>query len=128
MLPIALVLDFLAVATFVVAGRRTHQESSAVVDVLVTLAPFAMALALAWIIARVWLAPESLRTGVIIWAVTLVAGMFTRRVLFGEGIAATFIVVTALLLAAFFIGWRLVATVLASRGPRSAAAATGSGG
>jgi hypothetical protein len=114
---IALVLDLTVVVAFVVLGRRTHQESSAVAATAKTLAPFLMALVLAWVVARIDLAPARLRTGILVWAVTLVAGMFTRRVLFGEGIAPTFIVVTALLLGACFVGWRLVASKFVIRQP-----------
>ena len=111
----ALVLDLLAVALFVIVGRRTHQESSAFAAVLRTLAPFLMGLVLAWTIARIWERPLQLRTGIIVWVITMVAGMFSRRVLFGEGIAAVFIVVTALFLGACFLGWRLVAHMVGQR-------------
>ena len=113
---IALLLDLLTVTLFVVVGRRTHQESSAVAAVFKTLAPFLMGLVLAWVVARIWDRPLQLQTGLIVWGITMVAGMFTRRVLFGEGIAATFIVVTALFFGACFLGWRLAASkILRSR-------------
>ena len=107
---VALALDLVAVTAFVVIGRRTHQESSAAADVFRTLAPFLVGLVLAWVIARVWERPLPLQTGFIVWIITMVAGMFTRRVLFGEGIAATFVVVAGLFLAAGFLGWRVVAS------------------
>jgi len=123
---LALLLDLLTVTLFVVVGRRTHQESSAVAAVFKTLTPFLIGLVLAWVIARIWERPLRLQTGVIVWGITLVAGMFTRRVLFGEGIATTFIVVTALFLGASFCGWRLIALQIGRRGGNTVAISRGS--
>ncbi len=110
----AQVLDLLAVVAFVVFGRRTHQESNAVLDVLETLAPFLIGLVAGWLVARVRVSPMALRTGTVVWAVTIAVGMFMRRVAFGEGIAPVFILVTSLFLAACFLGWRLLAARLSA--------------
>ena len=118
---IALVLDLLSVAVFVVIGRRTHQEGSALAAVAKTMAPFVIALFPAWVVARVWERPTALQTGLIVWVITVLAGMFTRRVLFGEGIAPAFIIVATLFLGACFLGWRLIAARLPVRATPSTA-------
>jgi len=109
----AIALDLAAVMTFIVVGRQSHQESTALVDIARTAAPFLIALVLGWMVAQVWMVPLRPMTGVVVSTVTLIAGMFTRRVLFNEGIAATFIVVTALFLVATIIGWRIIVFGLA---------------
>ena len=78
-------------------------------DVLETLAPFLIGLVAGWLVARIRVSPMTLRTGAVVWVVTIVVGMFMRRVAFGEGIAPVFILVTSLFLAVCFLGWRLLA-------------------
>jgi hypothetical protein len=51
--------------------------------------------------------PRALTTGVILWIVTVVVGMFVRRFVFGDGTAASFVIVTALVLGLLLVGTRL---------------------
>jgi hypothetical protein len=64
-------------------------------------------------------------TGVVVWAATLVVGMLLR-VVSGQGIASSFVVVAAIVLAVFLIGWRaaalLVRRVASRRRDRAAVA------
>ncbi|MFV0526067.1 MAG: DUF3054 domain-containing protein [Acidimicrobiales bacterium] len=117
---LALALDLASILAFVTIGRRSHQETDAIRDILRTAAPFLMAVVPAWVVSRVWVNPTSLRTGGTILVVTIVAGMYTRRVLFDEGIASTFIVVATLFLTACLLGWRLIARFVAHRRPHVA--------
>lgn len=111
----ALVLDAVFVVVFAVVGRLSHAEGADVVGVLTTAWPFLAGLALGWAAARAWRHPFALwPTGVVVWAVTLVAGMLLR-VVSGQGTAVAFIVVAALTLALLLLGWRTVATVVGRR-------------
>lgn len=106
-LGIAVGLDVASVVLFVAIGRRNHDQDPGVAGVFATAAPFLIALAVGWLVARAWTAPMSLRTGLVVWAVTLVGGMSLRNVAFGQGTAASFVVVAALFTAACLLGWRL---------------------
>ncbi len=113
--PTLLWLDVAVVFGFVALGRRTHEEAETLSGLLRTAAPFMLALAVAWVAVRAWRRPAALRTGVGVLAVTVMVGMVLRRTVFGEGTAATFIVVATAFLALGFLGWRLVAGVSARR-------------
>ncbi|MGH3705072.1 MAG: DUF3054 domain-containing protein, partial [Agromyces sp.] len=71
-----------------------------------------------WLASRAWRHPLAVwPTGVIVWAVTVVGGMLLRAVS-GQGAQLAFIIVATLTLAAFLLGWRLIAT-LVTRGARA---------
>ena len=99
-------IDLLAVIVFVLIGRASHGEG--VLGLLVTLWPFAAGLVIGWLGARAWRKPLALLpTGVIVWAVTVVVGMILRAVS-GQGVQVSVVIVTAVVLAVFLLGWRLV--------------------
>lgn len=103
-------LDLLAVFVFVVIGRRNHHEGgNVVVGALRVAAPFLIALATGWLATRAWRRPTALRTGVEVWACTVVLGLLLRRFLFDRGTAFAFIIVASITLAVLLIGWRAVA-------------------
>ena len=102
----AAVADILIVVTFVAAGRRSHDENGAWGAVEVA-APFLIGLALGWVCARGWRAPFAVRTGMIVWAITLVSAMLLRRTLFERGTALAFVIVAAAFLL-LLPAWRLV--------------------
>jgi hypothetical protein len=102
----AAAIDALVVAVFVVAGRRSHHDEGAW-DAVEVAAPFLIALALGWLVARAWRTPLAPRTGVVLWAVTLVVGMVLRRLVFDRGTAVAFVVVAGVFLLAL-PAWRLV--------------------
>ena len=60
-------------------------------------------------LARAWRAPTTLGTVLIVWPVTVVAGVLLRRFAFDRSTAASFIVVTAIVTGVFLLGWRAVA-------------------
>lgn len=105
----ALVVDLCCVAAFVLIGRASHGEGETVAGVARTAWPFLVGLAIGWVAVQGWRRPVSvLRTGVGVWIVTVVVGMALRAV-FGQGIAATFVLVASAFLGLFMLGWRAVA-------------------
>ena len=89
-----LTLDAVAVVAFVVIGRRTHQESETLLDVIETAGPFLWALLAAWAVTRAWRSPLSWSTGLGVFAITYAGGMLLRRFGYGDTTAAVFIVIT----------------------------------
>ena len=113
--PLAAGLDTFAVVLFVAIGRREHDRDTAIAGLVDTAAPFLIALALAWLVLRVWQRPTELRTGVGVWAIVVIAGMLLRNVVFGDGTATSFVIVATLVTGALLLGWRAVAAVVARR-------------
>jgi MFS-type transporter involved in bile tolerance (Atg22 family) len=122
--PLAVGLDVFVVVAFVAIGRRNHDEHPGLVGLVQTTAPFLIGLALGWAAVRAWRDPDSLTAGVAVWVVTVAAGMLARRFLFGEGTAASFVVVATIFLGAFLNGWRAIARTVASRRARADVPAT----
>jgi len=113
LLPI--VIDLVLVFVFATIGRASHAEALTFDGILRTALPFVAAALLAWImiVLRRWNLPW-LKQGAFVWAVTLVAGMFFRTMV-GDGVQVAFVVVAALFLALFLIGWRGLAHLLGGR-------------
>jgi hypothetical protein len=102
------VLDVVLVLAFVLIGRGSHGEN-VIGGALTTFWPFAVGLVIGWAACLAWRRPMALwPTGVVVWAATLVLGM-ALRVVSGQGIAGPFVVVAAVVLAVFLIGWRAIA-------------------
>ena len=110
----ALGLDVALVVVFALAGRASHGEH--VLSGLATTAwPFLAALAVGWIVSLAWRRPAApWRTGIPVWIATVAGGMLLRAVS-GQGVQLAFVVVAAVVLAVFLIGWRLVATLVRRR-------------
>ncbi|WP_378148490.1 DUF3054 domain-containing protein [Cnuibacter sp. UC19_7] len=103
---IAAVADALLVLVFVLIGRRSHDESDALLGLLTTLWPFLAGAAVGWVASLGWRRPFALLpTGVVVWASTVVVGMLLR-VVSAQGVQLSFVIVTAVVLAAFLLGWR----------------------
>lgn len=103
------VADLLFVLLFVVLGRRSHDEGgSFLAETVKVVAPFWIALAAGWLVARAWKAPTSPTTGIVIWVVTLVGGMLLRHFAFDRGTATPFVIVAACFTLLFLVGWRFV--------------------
>jgi hypothetical protein len=113
--PVAAALDTASVVLFVAIGRREHEQDSAVAGLASTAAPFLIALAVAWLVLRVWQRPTDWRTGVGLWAIVVVGGMLLRRFVFDDGTALAFVIVATCFLALTLIGWRLVYTLVERR-------------
>lgn len=113
----AAAIDIVSVVVFVAIGRKNHDESgSMVAGTLKVAAPFLIALVVGWLAARAWQAPIAVRTGVIVWLVTVVGGMLLRKFAFDRGTAVPFIIVASLFILLFVVGWRVLAEWRNSRG------------
>ena len=119
--PLAVGIDVFSVTLFVAVGRREHERDSAIAGLIGTAAPFLLALALAWLVLRAWRRPTEWRMGVGIWAITLVAGMLLRNLVFGDGTATSFVIVAASFLALFLVGWRAAFGLFERRSTRESA-------
>ncbi|WP_433712520.1 DUF3054 domain-containing protein [Nocardia sp. CA-084685] len=112
---VPLVVDALLVILFCAIGRRSHEEA-VLTGLLKTVWPFAIGLAIGWVVAAVVASRVKEQaaqfdgttvwsTGVLVWLCTLCGGM-VLRVISGQGTAFSFIIVAACVLALFLLGWR----------------------
>ncbi|GAA4434106.1 DUF3054 domain-containing protein [Georgenia halophila] len=99
-------VDLAAVLVFTVLGMAMHGTPAS--DFLVVLWPFVLGLAIAWALPAVRSFPLLLwPTSVIVWVATTVIGLVLRGIT-GGGVSGAFPFVTAVVLAALLVGWRLV--------------------
>ncbi len=104
---VAAAADVAAVLVFVVGGRRTHDEGSAVTGIVRVGGPFLAGLGGSWVAFRAWRRPvDTVRIGVPVWLGTLGAGVVLRRLSGGGGTPPTFVAVAGGLLGALLVGWR----------------------
>jgi Protein of unknown function (DUF3054) len=109
--PVALLADMACVVLFAALGRASHDESGGLAALWTTAWPFLAGCALGWIASRARRAPLAMMpTGVAVWLSTVAAGMLLRA-LTGAGTAVAFVVVAAVVLALFMVGWRLLVAV-----------------
>ncbi|NYD66306.1 DUF3054 domain-containing protein [Agromyces atrinae] len=110
--------DLVIVLAFATIGRASHAEGllgDGGVGLMTTAWPFIAALGIAWLVTLAWRRPTApLRTGVPVWIVTVAVTMLFRA-LSGQGTALSFVIVTAVSLGAFLVGWRLVAFAVSRR-------------
>jgi hypothetical protein len=115
---VAAVVDLALVLAFVLIGRSSHAERLSPGGFFTTSWPFLVGLAAGWAAARAWRRPLSIgRTGLVVWVVTVVAGMLLRLVS-GQGVAFAFVVVATIVLGAFLVGWRVLLAALDRRSTR----------
>ena len=107
-------IDIVVVLAFVLIGRSAHAEGITPAGVLGTAWPFLVGLAAGWALARAWRRPCALVPGLTIWAATVAVGLLLRAVT-GDGVEPGFVVVTALVLAVFLLGWRAAVSWRSSR-------------
>lgn len=108
-------LDVFSVVVFVAIGRRNHDETGAFTAVFETSAPFLIGLAVAWLIVRAWRRPTKVRTGLLLWPITVLVGMIVRNLVFDDGTAASFVIVATLFLGACLVGWRAALKTITAR-------------
>lgn len=108
--PLAVIADVVAVLVFAAIGRANHDESVGAAGVWHTAWPFLVGagagLALT---AYQRLEPTGLRAGFRVWGGTVVVGLVVRHVA-GGGTPIDFVIVAAIVLGAFLVGWRAVYT------------------
>jgi hypothetical protein len=106
------VLDVCCVAAFVMIGRASHDEAGSATGFATTAWPFLAGAVVGWAVTRAWRRPAALvPTGLGVWPATIAVGM-ALRVLSGQSIAASFIIVTLVFLGVVMLGWRAVASAV----------------
>jgi hypothetical protein len=109
-------LDVVLVVVFAAVGRASHDEANPVVGALVIAWPFLVGTVVGWVVVRLlrkaW--PLEVGPGITVWFATLLFGMVLRQVT-SHGTAVTFVLVAALVLGLFLIGWRALAALLVRR-------------
>ena len=104
---LAPLFDLAGVVAFVAIGRSQHHHGDAWRGLVSTTWPFALGLALAWLVTiRRSRHGLSLGDGALIDVITVALAM-VARVLAGQGTAAAFIVVALAFLGLVFEAWRL---------------------
>jgi Protein of unknown function (DUF3054) len=112
---IAAAADLAVVVVFVVVGRRSHHEDSGVVGFLRVCWPFAVGLAVAWLVTGLASAPLAWRRAVTAWLATVAVGMALRIVVEDRGFSLAFTIVTLVFLGAGMLGWRAGLRLVRSR-------------
>jgi hypothetical protein len=107
--------DVVAVTAFITVGRRNHDESVDASGVVGTAAPFLLALAVGWLVLRLWRQPTSTEWALGLWAITLSLGMVLRKVVFDDGTATAFVIVAGVALFVLLVGWRSLFTWWSAR-------------
>lgn len=113
--PLAAGLDTAIVVLFVSIGKREHDQDTAISGLLNTVAPFLIALVVAWLVLRAWRNPDDWKIGCGLWAITLGVGMLLRNIVFDDGTAMSFVIVAAAFLGFFLVGWRLLLALIDQR-------------
>ncbi|MGW9019991.1 DUF3054 domain-containing protein [Leucobacter chromiiresistens] len=109
---IALAIDVVFVLLFAGIGRSSHARAETLLGLLGTAWPFLAGLGIAWLAALAVRRPLAIvRTGLPVWAGAVIIGMLLRAAT-GAGTAPSFIVVTAVTLGVFLVGWRAIAALL----------------
>lgn len=118
-LPLLFVLDAVLVGVFATFGRGAHSEGLGVAEVWATAWPFLLGLVVGWSALFVLRRdPATVRSGVLVWLVTLVGGMVMRGLGDGRVPHWSFIMVAATALAVLLVGWRAVGAAMARRRTR----------
>jgi len=94
---------------FVAIGRRNHDEGTTFLNILGVAAPFLIALGVSWFALRTWREPFNRASFVATWVITVVAGLFLRKIVFDRGIATSFIIVATITLGVLIGLGRLLA-------------------
>lgn len=133
----AALADAVLILIFVIIGRANHDDGLSIPGIVSTWWPFAAGAAVGWSLCYVWVQARStadtrhrfepaspVPEGVVIWVCTVAIGM-VLRVLFNQGIAVSFVIVAAVVLGVFLLGWRVIAGAVERRrhtGPTESAA------
>lgn len=111
----AYLLDVAAVLVFVLIGRANHGEGETVAGIANTVWPFLAGLLAGWLLAaRTHRRVDRLSGGTVVWIATVVGGLLLR-VVAGQGVAAAFVVVAAVVLGVFLLGWRAISELVSRR-------------
>lgn len=117
---VTIVIDAALVVVFCVLGGLSHSlgEPDAVARIVFSIWPFLAALIVVHAVALATNVDASrVVPGTLVWLVTFGGGM-ALRALTGQGTAWAFVIVAAVTLAVFLIGWRLINVVVQRRRSR----------
>lgn len=117
---VAGVLDVCCVLVFVGIGRGSHDEAGSLTGFLTTAWPFLVGAGAGWAVLRAWRrrADAVVPVGIGVWLSTVAVGM-VLRVVSGQGIAFTFVLVALVFLGLVLLGWRgLARGAVALRGDK----------
>lgn len=110
-----LALDVVLILLFAALGRDTHRHGLDPAGILITASPFLVACLAGWALLSRRLFPARLWPGgVVLWIITVVAGLGIRA-LFGGGVVLSFAIVTLCVLGAFLLVPRAAAALIARR-------------
>lgn len=108
-------VDLVLVSSFAVVGRLSHDEAISASGWWQTAWPFLAGAMLGWtVVAAIRRPGGSVLAGTTIWLCTVVGGMVLRQAS-GQGTAAPFVVVAALVLGLLLVGSRLTVGRLGTR-------------
>lgn len=111
----AYLLDVAAVLVFVLIGRANHGEGETAAGIANTVWPFLAGLLAGWLLAaRTHRRVDRLSGGTVVWIATVVGGLLLR-VVAGQGVAFAFVVVAAVVLGVFLLGWRAISELVSRR-------------
>ncbi|MCV2392679.1 DUF3054 domain-containing protein [Actinotalea sp. M2MS4P-6] len=123
--PAAFGVDVASVLVFVLLGRRSHDEGSAVLGTLSTAWPFLLGAGIGWVglllVRRAGgrqIPGRSFTAGSVVLVDTVVVGMLLRA-LTRDTPPLSFIVVATTFLGLFLLGWRAAAAWWAARAARA---------
>ena len=111
---IAVVADVAVLVAFVVIGRRSHHEDAGFAGFLRVWWPFAVGLAVAYVVTGLYRAPLAWRRVVAAWLVTVAVGMILRIIVEGRTFKVAFTIVTLVFVGAGMLGWRAVVRAVRS--------------
>src|ERR1700709_136627 len=100
----ALVADLVCVLVFTTIGRASHAEGITLPGLASTACPFLGGCLAGSGVAARRSRPRSLRSGLLVWLGTVLLGLLLRAAT-GGGVVPSFVVVTAVVLAVFLLGW-----------------------
>jgi hypothetical protein len=104
-------LDAALLLLFIVIGRANH-GGEGLTGVLGAWWPFQTGLLVAWLVMRAWRTPAQLIwTGVGVWLITVTVALLLR-ILTGQGVQTSFVIVTVAVVGGFFLGWRVIALLV----------------
>ena len=104
-----LVVDAAIIVLFAVIGRDSHGFGSDTSETIRIATPFLIAYAVAVPATKAWRAPLRLSTGFFLAILTLTIGMLLRRIVYDDGTALAFVLVTAIWIIGLMLVWRVAA-------------------
>ncbi|MFJ2316031.1 DUF3054 domain-containing protein [Glutamicibacter sp. NPDC087661] len=113
--PLWMAVDVVLIVLFALLGRREHEHGLSIGGILMTALPFLVAYVVVTLLSKPWTTINKLfPVGVLVWVVTVAAGL-ALRVAMDSTAALPFIIVATLVLGAFLMGRRLVTSMVAKR-------------